>query len=106
MHEIYKDVLLYLRYMINLSPHDLIDPDMQYNTDIVCTENIKCNSYFVGRFNTTIKKYNKSNLSMFHLNIKSLAKYLIIWIIFELSPYEILLPGVTEYWITDNLLRF
>ena len=43
--------------------------------DMNDTENIRCNYYFEDVFSEKMKEVDKSTLSMFHLNVKSLSKH-------------------------------
>ena len=43
--------------------------------DMNYIENIRCNYYFEDVFNEKMKEVDKSSLSMFHLNVKSLPKH-------------------------------
>ena len=51
-----------------------IDPDMQNYMDMNYTENIRCNCFLKMLFMAKMMKIDKSNLSMFHLNVKSLPE--------------------------------
>ena len=50
------------------------DPDMQFYMGMNYTENIRCDYYFEDDFNEKMKVVDKSSLSMFHLNVRSLPK--------------------------------
>ena len=79
----------------------------EYYMDMHYTENIKCNYYFEDGFNEKIKKSNINNLSMFHLNVKSLPKHFD-----ELELYlnsldmKFSFLGLTETWLTNDKQEF
>ena len=103
LHEIIKKV--FIPFEINDSPNTPlfeIDPDIQYYMDMNYTENIRCNYYFEDVFNEKMKEVDKSSLSMFHLNVKSLPKHFD-----ELELYlnsldvKFSFLGLTETWLTE-----
>ena len=86
------------------TPFSEIDPDFQFYTDSNYISNVKCN-YFIE--DTFVDKFTRPgsldrNLSMFHLNIKSLPKHhdeLEIYLDSLKFPFSFI--GLTETWLDE-----
>ena len=86
------------------TPFSEIDPDFQFYTDSNYISNVKCN-YFIE--DTFVDKFTRPgsldrNLSMFHLNIKSLPKHhdeLEMYLDSLKFPFSFI--GLTETWLDE-----
>ena len=81
-----------------------IDPDFHFYTESYCIKNTQCDNYLEDTF---VDKFKRSgsfdrNLSIFHLNIKSLPKhYDELEMYLDSLRFPISFIGLTETWLNE-----
>ena len=84
-----------------------IDPDYQYYTNFHHSGNINCDYYFEDKFRCKLQKIQESQLSLFHLNIKSISKhYDELELYLNSLDFKFSFIGLSETWLDDNKEEF
>ena len=108
LHEIGNKV--FLPFEINDSfdtPFSEIDPDYHFYTNVHFTVNMKCDYYFEDHFRQKHGFTDSSQLSLFHLNIKSLSKhYDELDTYLNSLEYKFAFIGLTETWLDKDKQYF
>ena len=104
LHEINNKV--FTPFEINDSfdtPFVDIDPDYQYYTYFHHSGNLNCDYYFEDKSRCKLYKIQESQLSIFHLNIKSISKHYDEWELYLNSlDFKFSFTGLSETWLDDN----
>ena len=84
-----------------------IDPDYQYYTNFHHSGNLNCDYYFEDKFRCKLDKIQDSQLSLFHLNIKSISKhYDELGLYLNSLDFKFSFIGLSETWLDDNKEEF
>ena len=89
------------------TPFADIDPDYQYYTKFHQNGNLNCDYYFEDKFRSKLDKTYESQLSLFHLNIKSISKhYDELELYLKSLDFKFSFIGLSETWLDDNKEEF
>ena len=89
------------------TPFADIDPDYQYYTNFHQNGNLNCDYYFEDKFRSKLDKTYESQLSLFHLNIKSISKhYDELELYLNSLDFKFSFIGLSETWLDDNKEEF
>ena len=89
------------------TPFADIDPDNQYYTNFHQNGNLNCDYYFEDKFRSKLDKTYESQLSLFHLNIKSISKhYDELELYLNSLDFKFSFIGLSETWLDDNKEEF
>ena len=103
-HEINNKI--FTQFEINDSfdtPFVDIDPDYQYYINFHHSGNQNCDYYFEDKFRCKLHKIQESQLSLFHLNIKSISKhYDELELYLNSLNFKFSFIGLSETWLNDN----
>ena len=84
-----------------------IDPDYQHYTNFHHSGNLNCDYYFEDKFRCKLHKIQESQLSLFHLNIKSISKhYDELELYLNSLDFKFSFIGLSETWLDDNKEEF
>ena len=108
LHEINNKI--FTPFEINDSfdtPFADIDPDYQYYTNFHHNGKLNCDYYFEDKFRCQLDKIDESQLSLFHLNVKSISKhYDELELYLNSLDFKFSFIGLSETWLDDNKEEF
>ena len=108
LHEINNKI--FTPFEINDSfdtPFAYIYPDYQYYTNFHHNGKLNCDYYFEDKFRCQLDKTDESQLSLFHLNVKSISKHYdeLEWYLNSLD-FKFSFIGLSRTWLDDNKEEF
>ena len=85
------------------TPFADIDPDYQYYTNFHHNGKLNCDYYLEDKFQCKLDKIDESQLSLFHLNVKSISKhYDELELYLDSLNFKFSFIGLSETWLDDN----
>ena len=89
------------------TPFADIDPDYQYYTNFHHNGKLNCDYYLEDKFRCKLDKIDESQLSLFHLNVKSISKhYDELELYLNSLNFKFSFIGLSETWLDDNKEEF
>ena len=89
------------------TPFADINPDYQYYTNFHHNGKLNCDYYLEDKFRCQLDKIDESQLSLFHLNVKSISKhYDELELYLNSLNFKFSFIGLSETWLDDNKEEF